>query len=89
MARSQPVKEHRTLKDRARGMFRTEFTCCGRTMHGNLAQKAHQASYHSGMWASKKARAAARSMGKEWDKARRHAMGKHLSHPTCACGKPA
>ena len=70
MARSQPVKEHR-----GRGIFRTQFSCCGKTFHGNRAQKAHHFASHSGLWASDKARKAGRRMGKEVDRMRRVGYG--------------
>jgi hypothetical protein len=67
--------DRKPLRERARGLFRTQFTCCGRTWRGHRAMNAHHIARHSGMWMSKKARQAARSMGKDWDQARRHAMG--------------
>ena len=70
-------RDHKPLKERARGLFRTQFKCCGRTWHTSRQWNAHHIAYHSGMWMSKKARAAERAMGKQLSNARRHAMG-HL-----------
>lgn len=68
-------RDHKPVKQHGRGIFRTQYRCCGKTMHSNRAQKAHHLAAHSGMWASDKARKAGRKMGKDLDKARRHAMG--------------
>lgn len=64
------------LKARGRGIFRTRYSCCGKTFHGihaNRAQKAHHLAAHSGRWTSDQARKAARKMGKPVDLMRRHA----------------
>ena len=67
---AQPGKP---LRERGRGIFRTKYTCCGKTMHSNRAQKAHHLAEHSGRWSSDQARKIARKIGKPADRARRHA----------------
>ncbi len=70
-------RDHKPLKERARGLFRSEFNCCGRNWRTSRAVNAHHIARHSGMWMSKKARAAERAMGKQLSDARRHSMGWH------------
>ena len=70
-------RDHRPLKERARRLFRSRFHCagCNRDFRGHRALNAHHMSRHASMWTSKKARAAARAMGKDVDLMRRHARG--------------
>ncbi len=68
-------RERKPLSERRRGIFRTQFRCCGKTMHSNRAQKTHHFAFHSGLWASDKARKAGRRMGKEVDRMRRVGYG--------------
>lgn len=48
---------------------------CNRDFRGHRAMNAHHLAVHAQRWTSKKARAAARAMGKDVDKMRRHAAG--------------
>ena len=73
-----PSRPDRTLKDRARGMFRTQFTCAccpGRTFHGYRAMNAHHMARHGSYWAGDKARRTGRKIGKTADAMRKHARG--------------
>jgi hypothetical protein len=48
---------------------------CNRDFRGYRAMNAHHLAVHAQRWTSKKARAAARAMGKDVDRMRRHAAG--------------
>lgn len=52
---------------------------CNKDYRTIRAMNAHHMSVHAGLWSSKKARAAGRTMGKKADAARRHAMGWRVS----------
>lgn len=72
------TRSHRTLRERARGLFRDQFTCAccpGKTFRGHRALNAHHLSRHGGYWAGQKARVAGRKIGKQADAMRRHARG--------------
>ena len=60
-----------------RARTRSSFHCdgCSKDFRGHRAWNAHHAAKHAGRWASASARKAARSMGKDADNARRHALG--------------
>lgn len=77
------TRSHRPLKDRARGLFRNQFTCTcspGKTFRGYRALNAHHLSRHGGYWAGQKARVAGRKIGKQADAMRRHARGWQEAH---------
>jgi hypothetical protein len=68
--------------ERRRGLVRQfthggRFHCagCNRDFRGHRAMNAHHMAVHAGRWSSAKARKAARAMGKETDRMRRHARG--------------
>ena len=67
----------RRLAHNVRARTRSSFHCtgCNRDFRGHRAWNAHHAAKHAGRWASASARKAARSMGKDADNARRHALG--------------
>jgi hypothetical protein len=71
------------LRERARGLFRNQFTCAccpGKTFRGHRALNAHHLSRHGGYWAGQKARVAGRKIGKQADLMRRHARGWQEAH---------
>jgi hypothetical protein len=71
------------LRERARALFRSQFTCgCspGKTFRGHRALNAHHLSRHGGYWAGQKARVAGRKIGKQADLMRRHARGWQEAH---------
>ncbi len=77
------ARDRKPLKDRARGLFRNQFTCAccpGKTFRGHRALNAHHLSRHGGYWAGQKARSAGRKIGKAADQARRHARGWQEAH---------
>lgn len=77
------ARDRKPLKDRARGLFRNQFTCSccpGKVFRGHRALNAHHLSRHGGYWAGQKARGAGRKMGKATDAARRHARGWQEAH---------
>ena len=77
------ARDRKPLKERARGMFRHQFTCAccpGKTFRGHRALNAHHLSRHGGYWAGQKARVAGRKIGKTADLARRHARGWQEAH---------
>ena len=60
----------RKLRDRARGAFRTRFTCAccpGKEFRGHKALNAHHLSRHGSYWAGAKAKGMGRKMGKQAD----------------------
>src|ERR1035441_21844 len=67
----------RRLAHNVRARTRSSFHCdgCSKDFRGHRAFNAHHAAKHAGRWASASARKAARSMGKDADNARRHALG--------------
>jgi hypothetical protein len=76
-------RERKPLKERARGLFRNQFTCAcspGKTFRGHRALNAHHLSRHGGYWAGQKARGTGRKIGKAADGARRHARGWQEAH---------
>jgi hypothetical protein len=77
------ARDRKPLKDRARGLFRNQFTCAccpGKVFRGYRALNAHHLSRHGGYWAGQKARVAGRKIGKAADLARRHARGWQEAH---------
>ena len=77
------ARDRKPLKERARGMFRHQFTCAcspGKVFRGHRAMNAHHLSRHGGYWAGQKARVAGRKIGKTADLARRHARGWQEAH---------
>ena len=67
-----------TLGSKIRNFGRVTFMCpgCGKDFgRDHRKMNAHHISVHAGRWTSAKARAAARKMGKEADRVRRHAAG--------------
>ena len=77
------ARDRKPLKDRARGLFRNQFTCAccpGKTFRGHRALNAHHLSRHGGYWAGQKARSAGRKIGKQADLMRRHARGWQEAH---------
>ncbi len=71
-------RDHKPLKERARNLFRNQFTCAccpGKTFRGHRALNAHHLARHGGYWAGQKARGTGRKIGKAADAARRHARG--------------
>ena len=77
------ARDRKPLKDRARSLFRNQFTCAccpGKVFRGHRALNAHHLSRHGGYWAGQKARSAGRKIGKTADAARRHARGWQEAH---------
>jgi len=71
------------LKERARNMFRNQFTCAccpAKTFRGHRALNAHHLARHGGYWAGQKARGTGRKIGKQADLMRRHARGWQEAH---------
>ena len=79
---AQP-RSRKPLSERARGMFRHQFTCScspGRHFRGYREMNAHHLARHGGYWAGQKARVAGRKIGKQADAMRRHARGWQEAH---------
>lgn len=77
------ARNRKPLKERARNLFRNQFTCAcspGKTFRGHRALNAHHLSRHGGYWAGQKARVAGRKIGKQADLMRRHARGWQEAH---------
>jgi len=77
------ARDRKPLKDRARALFRHQFTCAcspGKTFRGHRALNAHHLSRHGGYWAGQKGRVAGRKIGKQADLMRRHARGWQEAH---------
>ena len=74
---AEQASTRRRLAASIRARTRSSFHCsgCSRDFRGHRAWNAHHAAKHAGRWASASARKAARSMGKDADNARRHALG--------------
>lgn len=71
MSRTPPPRPRRKVSD----MFRTKYSCCGRTWHDGRLAAAHHYAAHSGYWAGDKARKTYRKMNKDLDRIRRMARG--------------
>lgn len=75
------TQTRKPLKERARHRWeelRKPYSCncgCGRRFKTPREMNAYYLGHHAQRWMSKKAKAAGRAMGKDMDKARRHARG--------------
>jgi hypothetical protein len=77
------ARDRKPLRERARNMFRNQFTCAccpGKVFRGHRALNAHHLARHGGYWAGQKARGTGRKIGRQADLMRRVARGWQESH---------